>query len=52
VGTDDSVTVKAIPDPDSAMMTGLTWSVKKEGIAELTPASDGTAQLKPLAAGL
>ena len=50
-GTDACITVKAVPDPESAMLTGLSWSMKKEGIVELTPVSDAEAVLTPLAAG-
>ena len=50
-GSDASVTVRAIPEPESATLSGITWSLKKEGIVELTPSSDGEAVLKPLAAG-
>lgn len=50
-GTDAQETVRAILDPDTVPPVGITWKLKKEGIAELTAGEDGTAVLKPVAAG-
>lgn len=50
-GTDTTATVKAVLDPDTVPLQGITWQMKKEGIVEMTAGEDGTASFKPLAAG-
>ena len=50
-GSDATVTVLAVLDPDTVPLTGITWTLKKEGIAEMNAADDGTATFKAQAAG-
>ena len=50
-GSDKTVMVKAILTPDSIPPTGITWQLKKEGIAEVTPTEDGTAVFRAVSAG-
>ena len=49
--TNAQETVQAVLEPDTVPPVGITWKLKKEGIVELTPGENGTAVLKPLAAG-
>ena len=51
IGTDTEQTVKAVLEPEKAPTTGLAWKAKQEGVVEITDNKDGTATLKPLAAG-
>lgn len=46
-----SVTLTAKVDPEGAKLTGLNWSMNKEGFAELKDNEDGTATLTPACAG-
>ena len=50
-GTDAQETVQAVLDPDTVPPVGITWKLKKAGVVELTAGEDGTAVLKPVAAG-
>ena len=49
-GSDAEVTVTAKLDPDITPI-GLTWTTKKEGVAEAKVNDDGTAVFKAVAAG-
>ena len=44
-------TVKARLEPATVPPEGITWTAKQEGIVEITDNKDGTATIKPLAAG-
>lgn len=46
-----SVTLTAVAEPEGAKLIGLTWSMNKEGFAELKDNGDGTATLTPVAGG-
>ena len=49
-GTDTPQTVKATLDPPVGFQ-GLSWAVNKDGVVEITDNGDGTASVRPLAAG-
>lgn len=50
-GTDAQETLRAVLAPETVPAVGLTWTLKKEGVVELTDNGDGTATVKPLDAG-
>ena len=50
-GTNTPVTVKTILEPDTVPLKGITWKAAKEGTVEIVPGDDGTAEIRPLAAG-
>lgn len=50
-GTEQAVTVKPVLTPDSIPPRGITWSLKDQGVAALTPGEDGAAVFRPLSAG-
>ena len=50
-GAETEAVVRAVLEPATVPPAGITWSVKKEGVAEVIPGEDGTAVLRPLAAG-
>lgn len=51
LGSDDSLTLNVSGDPQETKLIGLTWSMSKEGIAELKDNGDGTAVLTPVMPG-
>lgn len=51
VGTENPQTVKAVLDPDTVPLVGITWTAAKEGIIEISEVEDGTVSIKPLAGG-
>ena len=52
VGSDKEVTVQAALEPDTLPLDGITWTMKKQGVAEMTPGEDGTASFRALNAGI
>lgn len=50
-GTEAEQTVKATLEPDTVPATGITWKAQKDGIVEIKANDDGTAMIKPVAAG-
>lgn len=50
-GEDTAQSVKAVLEPETVPSAGLTWTAGKEGIFEIAAKDDGTAEIKPLAAG-
>ena len=51
VGTDTPQSLKALPEPETVPPLGITWTASKKDIVEITAGEDGTAEIKPLAAG-
>ena len=51
IGTDKTETVRAILSPETVPPAGITWTAAKQGIVEILPQEDGTALVRPLAAG-
>lgn len=47
----EAQTLKAVLEPETVPTDGITWTINKEGIVEITDNKDGTATIKPLAAG-
>ncbi len=51
-GTDTSAEVKAVLEPDTVPLLGITWQEAKKGIVGITADPEkGTAVIRPLAAG-
>ena len=50
-GTDAEETLTPVMTPDTVPPVGLTWKINKDSIASLTPGENGTAVIRPLAAG-
>ena len=51
LGSDDSLILNVSGDPEETKLIGLSWSMNKEGIAELKDNGDGTAVLTPVMPG-
>ena len=47
----EAQTLTAVLEPETVPTDGITWTINKEGIVEITDNKDGTATIKPLAAG-
>ena len=47
-----SLTLTPAADPENAKLMGLTWTMSKEGFAELTENEDGSVTLTPVSAGV
>ena len=50
-GTDASETVKAVLDPDTVPLLGITWTCQKKDFVEITDHEDGTATVRPVGSG-
>ena len=50
-GTNTPQTVRAVIEPETVPPVGLEWKLKKEGVAELSDAGDGSATLTPTGTG-
>ncbi len=50
-GTDTPQTVRVRMEPETVPAIGIDWSANKEEIVEIIPKEDGSAEVRPLAAG-
>lgn len=50
-GSDTAANARVVLDPDTVPLTGITWTLKKEGIVDMVAGEDGTAAFKALAVG-